>query len=200
MLYSPERSSLAGTAPTGSVLHETIVSAGVHSGKRHTLFGVKDGNASSMGRGYRSIGKLSAFLLRALPLLPMCCIVVFGSAPAHAQSAKAWAKRGDVAESHQDFDAGYEAYQHATTLKPNDLRYKTNFARLRYQAAVSHVDRGRVVRESGDLNGALAQFQRAIQIDPSNQAAKQEIDQVQRLLSTQPTGPAPPTEQMSRQN
>jgi general secretion pathway protein D len=131
----------------------------------------------------------------------MCCIVVFGSAPAHAQSAKSWAKRGDVAESHQDFDAGYEAYQHATSLKPNDLRYKTNFARLRYQAAVSHVDRGRVVRESGDLNGALAQFQRAIQIDPSNQAAKQEIDQIQQLLSTQPTGgPPPPTEQMSRQN
>src|SRR6202042_1313537 len=76
MLYSPERSSLAGTAPTGSVLHETIFPAGVHSGKRHTLFGVKDGNGSSMGRGYKSIGKLSAFFLRTLPLLLLCCIAV----------------------------------------------------------------------------------------------------------------------------
>jgi general secretion pathway protein D len=201
MLYSPERSSLADTAPTGSVLHETIFPAGVHSGKRHTLFGVKDGNGSSMGRGYKSISQLSAFLLRALPLLPLCCVAVFGSITAHAQSAKTWEKRGENAEAHQDFDAAYEDYQHATTLRPNDIRYKTNFARLRYQAAASHVDRGRVVRESGDLNGALAQFQRALQIDPSNQAAKQEIDQVQQQLSTQPsTGPPPPTEQMSRQN
>ena len=200
MLYSPERSSLAGTAPTGSVLHKTIFPAGVHSGKRHTLFGVKDGNGSSMGRGYKSIGKLSAFVLRALPLLTLCS-VVFVPIKAHAQSAKTWEKRGENAEAHQDFDAAYEDYQHASTLKPNDIRYKTNFARLRYQAAVSHVDRGRVLRQSGDLNGALAQFQRALQIDPGNQAAKQEIDQVQQLLSTQPSGgPPPPTEQMSRQN
>jgi general secretion pathway protein D len=208
MLYSPERSSLAGTAPTGSVLHETIFPAGVHSGKRHTLFGVKDGNGSSMGRGYKSIGKLSAFFLRALPLSLLCCIAVFAPITAHAQSAKetkasarAWDKRGEAAEAHQDFDAAYEAYQHAVTLKPTDLRYKTHFDRMRFQAAVSHVDRGRVLRQSGDLTGALAQFKRALEIDPSNQTAQQEIDQIQQQLSTQPSGgPPAPSEQMSRQN
>jgi general secretion pathway protein D len=203
MLYSPERSSLAGTAPTGSVLHETIFPAGVHSGKRHTHFGVKDGNGSSMGRGYKLIGKLSAFfprvlalpLGRALPLLLLCSIA------AHAQSAKTWEKRGEAAEAHQDFDAAYEDFQHATTLKPNDLRYKTNFARMRYQAGVAHVDRGRVVRQSGDLQGALAQFKRALEIDPGNQTAQQEIDQIQQQLSAQPPGgPPPPSEQVSRQN
>jgi general secretion pathway protein D len=203
MLYSPERSSLAGTAPTGSVLHQTIFPAGVHSGKRHTLFGVKDGNGSSMGRGYKLIGKLSKFsprvlalqLGRALPLLFLCSIA------AHAQSAKTWEKRGEGAESHQDFDTAYEDFQHAANLKPNDLRYKTNFARMRYQASVTHVDRGRVVLQSGDLPGAIAQFKRALEIDPSNQTAQQEIDQIQQQLSAQPAGaPPPPSEQMSRQN
>ena len=201
MLYSPERSSLAGTAPTGSVLHETIFPAGVHSGKRHTLFGVKDGNGSSMGRGYRSIGKLSAFFLRTLPLLLLGCIAVFGPIKAHAQSAKTWNKRGEAAEARQDFDAAYEAYQHAVKKDPNDLRYRAHFDRIRYLAAVGHVDRGRVLRQSGDLNGALAQFNRAVQMDPSNQAAQQEIDQIQQQLSTQPSGgPPAPSEQMSRQN
>src|ERR1700730_16060764 len=93
MLYSPERSSLAGTAPAGRVLSRIILPAGVHSGKRHTFYGVKDENGSSMGRGYRSIGKLSASSLRALPLLLLCCLAAFGSSTAHAQSAKTWDQR-----------------------------------------------------------------------------------------------------------
>ena len=210
MLYSPERSSLAGTAPTGSVLHQIIFPAGVHSGKRHTSYGVKDENGSSMGRGYKSIGKQSAFLLRSLPLL--LCLTAFGSSTAYAQtaketakedkaSAKSWNKRGQAAEAHQDYDTAYDAYQHAKALKPNDIGYKTNFARMRYQAAVSHVDRGRVLRQSGDLDGALAQFTRALEIDPSNQTAEQELDQVKQQIAAQPVGgPPAPSEQVSRQN
>src|ERR1700710_1151979 len=157
MLYSPERRSLAGTAPAGSVLSgimflRIIFPAGVqHSGKRHTFYRVKDENGSSMGRGYKSIGKLSAFLLRALPLL--CCLAVFGSHTAHAQSAqtakensksaKTWYKDGQVAESHKDYDTAFEDYRHAANLKPNDLRYKEDLARMRFEAAAAHVDSGR---------------------------------------------------------
>src|ERR1700722_20290849 len=85
MLYSPERSSLAGTAPTGSVLHQIIFPAGMHSGQRHTLYGVKDENGSSMGRGYKSIDKLSAFFIKAYPQLLLCCFTAFGSVYVHAQ-------------------------------------------------------------------------------------------------------------------
>src|SRR6266403_3778189 len=215
MLYSPERSSLAGKAPAGSVLSgiTSLVSAGIifsrrifpagvrHSGRSHTFYRVKDENGSSMGRGYRSITKLSAFLLRALPLLLLCCLAAFGSKTAHAQSAKTWNQRGQVAEDHKDYDTAFQDYQHAVNLKPTDLRYKANFARARFLAAAAHVDRGRVLIQSGDLNGALAQFQRALEIDPSYEAAQQEIDQLQKQISaTPPSGPPAPTEQMSRQN
>ena len=200
MLYSPERSSLAGTAPTGSVLSQNIFPAGVHSGKRHTLFGVKDGNGSSMGRGYKSISKQSVFL-RTLPLLFLCGFVAFSSVSAHAQSAKTWNQRGEAAEAHQDFDTAMEDYQKALAQKPTDVHYEANFARVRFQAAAAHVDQGRVLRQNGDLTGALAQFTRAIQIDPSYQTAQQEIDQVQQQIANPPTGPAPaPSEQTLRQN
>src|ERR1700755_280931 len=110
MLYSPERSSLAGTAPAGSVLSRIILPAGVqHSGKRHTFYRVKDENGSSMRRGYRSIGKSSAFIHRTLPVTLLCCFAAIGSSPAHAQaantprenskSAKAWDKSGQEAEA-----------------------------------------------------------------------------------------------------
>ncbi len=202
MLYSPERSSLAGTTPAGSVLSRIILPADVqHSGKRHTFYRVKDENGSSMGRGYRSIGKSSAFLPRTLPLLLLCCFAVLGSTVAHAQSAKTWYQRGQDAESHKDYDTAFQDYQHAVNLKPNDLRYKEGLARMRFQAAAAHVDRGRVLIQSGDLNGALAEFQRALEINPGYQIAQQEIDQLQKQIAASPTGgPPAPTEQMSRQN
>jgi general secretion pathway protein D len=223
MLYSPERNRLAGKAPAGSVLSGCILSEiifppGVrHSGKRLTLHRVKDKNGSSMGRGYRSISRLSAVLPRAfallhprafalshprtLPLLLLCCLAAFGSRTAHAQSAKTWYQRGQNAESHKDYDTAFQDFQHAVNLKPNDLRYKEGLARMRFQAAAAHVDRGRVLIQSGDLNGALAEFQRALEIDPGYEAAKQELDQLQKQISaTPPNGPPAPTEQMSRQN
>jgi general secretion pathway protein D len=207
MLYSPERNSLEDNALTGSVppkiiFSKIILPAGAqHSGKRHTLYGVKDGNASSMGRAHKSIDKLSAFFTRAFPLLLLCCLWASGSIAAHAQSARTWDKRGQAAEARQDFDAAYEDYRHAVQKDPNDLRYKAHFDRMRYLAAVGHVDRGRVLRQSGDLNGALAQFNQAVQMDPSNQTAQQEIDQIQQQQqATPPGGPPPPNEQMSRQN
>src|SRR6059058_120716 len=212
MLYSPERYSLAGNTPAGSVLSRKtsiiIFPAGVqHSGKRHTFYRVKDENGSSMGRGYSSTSKSSAFF-RALPLLLLCCLAAIGSAPAYAQnesetskSAKSWNKLGETAEAHKDFDTAFQDYQHAYHLKPTDLRYKAAFARMRFQAAASHVDRGRVLIQSGDLNGAMAQFQRALEIDPSYQAAQQEIDQLQKqMAATPPGGPPAPTEQASRQS
>jgi general secretion pathway protein D len=202
MLYSPERISLAGTAPTGSASSQIIFPAGVHSGKRRILCSAKDRNGSSMGRGYKSIGKQSAFFLRAFPLVLLGCLAVVGSASAHAQSAKTWDKRGQAAEAREDFDAAYDDFKHAVEKSPGDLRYKARFDRMRFQAAVAHVDRGRVLRQSGDLAGALVQFRRALEIDPSNETSQQEIDQLQQQqTSTPPPGsPPPPSEQMSRQN
>jgi general secretion pathway protein D len=199
MLYSPERSSLAGTAPTGSA-EAGKIPAGVISGKRHTLHGVKDENGSSMGRVYKSISKLSFYLRRVLPALLLCGIASFSATSAHAQSASTWDKRGQDAEARQDFDTAYEDYHKAVLKKPKDLRFTEHFEKMRYQASVAHVDRGRVLRQSGDLQGAMAQFTRALQIDSGNQAAQQEIDGIQRQQQSDRDNTPQAKEQMSRQN
>ena len=173
MLYSPERSSLAGT---GSVLPIGNVGVGVYSSKRHTFFGVKDANGSSMGRGKRRISKLSTYAFWAVLL---SCLAGANSAVAHAQSASAWSKKGQDAEARQDYDAAYEDYRHAMLKSPKDLRYKSHFERVKFQASVGHVDRGRVLKQSGDLSGAVAEFTRALEIDPGNQTAQQELELLQ---------------------
>ena len=177
MLYSPERNSLAGTAPAGSVPASCGPAAGVHSGRCHTLHGVKDANGSSMARGKNFDLRLPALTVQTLLfVLLFSGFAAFRPAPAHAQSANTWNKRGQDAEVRKDYDAAYEAYRQAMLKNPKDLRYKAHFERMRFQAGVSHIDRGRVLRQSGDLSGALKEFQRARQIDPSNQTAQQEID------------------------
>jgi general secretion pathway protein D len=101
--------------------------------------------------------------------------VAMQATTAHAQSASSWNKRGQTAEAREDFDAAFEAYRQAHLKSPRDLRYKERYERLRFQAANTHLDRGRVLRNSGDLGGAINEFARALQIDPGNQAAAQEL-------------------------
>ncbi len=132
------------------------------------------------------VPRSAAFFLFAAAILG------FGSAAsAHAQSAGTWDKRGASAELRQDYDTAYEDYKKAHDKKPKDLRYLSHFDRMRFLAAVQHVDRGRVLRQNGDWTGALQQFLRAREIDPSNQTAEQEIVITQRdQPPPQLTGPA----------
>jgi general secretion pathway protein D len=204
MVYSPERNSLAGTAPTGNVLTEIALETDVYSGRRHTLQGVKDANGSNMGRGResinRSISRASSLVLRALILLS--CLAGFGSIAAHAQSAAKWDKRGAAAEARQDYDTALEDYHQALLKKPTEILYKSHYERMVFLASVGHIDRGRVLRQNGDYMGAFAEFTKAVEIDPGNQTAQQELE----LLRKQQPGlfapltPVVPNEQMSRQS
>jgi general secretion pathway protein D len=118
---------------------------------------------------------------------------------AHAQSAAGWNKRGQTAELREDYDSAYEDYLKAHNKSPKDMRYQERVDRMRFQAAAQHVDRGRVLRQSGDIAGALNQFTRALQIDPSNEAATQEIkitqseDKDHGAAATPPPGTADST-------
>jgi general secretion pathway protein D len=159
-----------------------------------------------MARGKKSITRLPAATLQAYLLLLFAIgFAGFSATTAQAQSAKKWDKRGQDAEVRQDFDTAYEDYRQATLKDPKEMRYQTHLERMRYQAAVSHIDRGRVLRQSGDLSSALGEFLRAHEIDPSNQTADQEIDLLQRPESgapvTPPAGapPSPSTEPTPRQ-
>ena len=127
------------------------------------------------------------FVRASVMLVLVCGFAGLFSTPAHAQSAASWDKRGSNAEAREDYDAAFEAYRQAHLKKPKDLRYRTHYERMRFQAANAHVDRGRVLRQSGDSGGASTEFARALQIDPGNQVATQELE-----ITEKPSGPAGP--------
>ena len=133
---------------------------------------------------------MRTLILQACAVL-LLCGGFLASAPAHAQSASSWNKKGQAAEARDDYDTAFEAYRQAHLKKPTDLRYKTRYERLKFEAANMHVDRGRILRNSGDVDGALNEFARAVQIDPGNQAAAQEL-QITEKPKPDASGATPP--------
>jgi len=108
----------------------------------------------------------------------LCAAVVFGTVPGPvyaAESSKKLFDLGQKAEAREDYDAAYEDYRKAYAKSPNDLRMRTAYYRLRQSASSTHVTDGRKLLGKGDEQRALVEFLRAVEIDPGNEAALQEI-------------------------
>jgi general secretion pathway protein D len=120
-----------------------------------------------------------AFLATILAALPA----------AHAQSAAHWFKKGQSAEAKDDMQAAYEAYYQAYQKKPTDERYKLSWERTRFPAAALHVEHGERLRDEGKYTAALTEFLRAVEIDPSNELASQDIKATRDKMNAE--APAP---------
>ena len=116
-------------------------------------------------------------------------VLATGSASALAQSANTYYKRGQAAETRDDFDAAYQNFQKAFSMNPKNEVYKTAFYRVRFTDASLHVTKGRSLVASGDEQGALTEFMRAAEIDPSNEAAQQEVARVRARHAQEPAPP-----------
>ena len=116
-------------------------------------------------------------------------------APA-ADKAKSLYSKGKDAEARQNYEQAYDFYKQAYDLKPGDLTYRASYERLRFLAGASHVHRGQLLRGAGQLDSALAEFQKAADIDPASSIAQQELRQTKQMIdAAQSTGPksaAPP--------
>jgi general secretion pathway protein D len=115
----------------------------------------------------------------ALTLL-LCLSALAASGP----KAKTLYERGQAAEAKDDPITAYENYYQAFEKEPKNLRYKTAYERLRFQAASAHVSRGEKLAAQGDITNALTEYLRALEIDPSNALAHQDIEHAREKLGT----------------
>ncbi|MGA7343596.1 MAG: secretin N-terminal domain-containing protein, partial [Terracidiphilus sp.] len=99
---------------------------------------------------------------------------------AYGESGNSYYKHGKDAEARQDWDTAYDDYQKAFQKNPKDLRYQTALYRVRVSASAAHISKGRQLFQSGDFEGALAEFLHASEIDPANEEAQQEISLVRQ--------------------
>jgi general secretion pathway protein D len=114
---------------------------------------------------------------------PPCFVLLLClSLAAFADQAKTLYEKGADAEARQSYEQAYDYYKQAFALKPKDLKYRASYERTRFLAAASHVHRGQIVRDAGKLDEALAEFQKALEIDPSSFIAQQEVRRTQQMI------------------
>jgi general secretion pathway protein D len=115
-------------------------------------------------------------------------LFLFAAFLSAAESAKSLFQKGTKAEARQDYEAAFEFYKAAYQQKPDELKYRVPFERTRMLAAASKIKRGQKLREQGNLQEALTVFQQALEIDPSNDLAAQEIRRTQQMMQKSGTG------------
>ena len=128
------------------------------------------GNASQIWRGVVFLG----------------IVVLLGrvTTAAHTKSAKSLYEAAQAAETKDDVLVAYEDYAQAFKLDPKNLRYKAAWERVRFIAASVHVSNGERLLKQGNDTEAMTEFLRALEIDPSNELARQDIEAAKRKLST----------------
>ncbi len=134
----------------------------------------------------RSVSTLSnpRFWILAAGILALFCV---DSARAFAQSANTYYKRGQAAESHDDFDTAFQDFQKAYSMSPSNESFRAAFYRVRFTDAAMHVTKGRNLLAGGNEEGALVELLRATEVDPSNEAAQQEIAKIRASHGQQST-------------
>src|SRR6266852_2120387 len=136
------------------------------------------GGSRKISTGTTNCMKLLRTALASILILAIC-------APTYSDQANSAFKNGARAESHTQYDAAYEAYGQAIRLKPKDPKYMVAYLRVRILAAAEHLQKGKLLRNNLKLQEALAEFQRAAEIDSTNHAAQQELQSTADMIKKQ---------------
>ena len=99
--------------------------------------------------------------------------------PKAKQDYKAARQAVDV----QDYDAAVEYFLKASKADPHNVNYKIGLDQARFEAGQNHVKQGLALRDKGDLQGAVSQFQRAQVLDPSSTSADQELHKTLQMIA-----------------
>jgi general secretion pathway protein D len=108
---------------------------------------------------------------------------------------------GRKAEAVQDYDTALVDYERALRKDPANAEYKLRAMRMHEMDGQFHLQQGEKFLKEGNLEMALAEFEKARGVDPSNMAVEQEIAKVMEMVKERSAGKktvsaAPETEEL----
>ena len=81
---------------------------------------------------------------------------------------------GQDAETREHWDLAMLSYLKAYEMNPSNLEARACYERVRLRAARVHFERGKIYRQSGQIDLAALELEQSIALDPTNDAAQQE--------------------------
>jgi len=90
---------------------------------------------------------------------------------------------GEKALEVHDYDAAVDYYLKALQAEPNNAMYRIKLNQSRFEAGQLHIHQGLKLRDKGDLQGAVSEFQRASVLDPSSIVADQELKKTLEMIA-----------------
>jgi general secretion pathway protein D len=128
------------------------------------------------------IGRVPGECMRRLSLALFCMFVgvALGGCPKNGNSSY---KAGEKALDLKDYDAAVEYYGKALAADPKNPFYRIKLNDARFEAGQLHLHNGLKLRDKGDLQGAISEFQRAQVLDPSSVIVDQELKKTLEMLA-----------------
>jgi general secretion pathway protein D len=114
-------------------------------------------------------------ILLAAAVTAALAVPLVAGAKTHLKSTSTYYKLGQAAEARQDYDAAFDDFQKCLEKNPQESRCTVALDRVRVTASSTHITKGRKLAAQGDLQNAVTEFLHAAEIDPSNEAAQQEL-------------------------
>ncbi|PYV12183.1 MAG: hypothetical protein DMG23_01960 [Acidobacteria bacterium] len=93
-------------------------------------------------------------------------------------------RQGRKAELRKDYDTALVNYQKALQSEPDNALYVLHERVARTQGSFFHLKQGRRILSEGRQDDAAGEFQKAISIDPTNEAAAQELAKILAIQAT----------------
>ncbi len=131
-------------------------------------------------------------------LLSASSLVLLALLVTGCPKGKADFKKGQEAELNKDYDTALIHYERALKADPRNIEYELRAKRIRFQAAQTHVDRGHKLRDQGLLEPAVAEFEKALALDPSSFVAEQELRRTLEMIVSQRQAEAQATQEQRR--
>jgi general secretion pathway protein D len=84
-------------------------------------------------------------------------------------------RMGEKEMSAQNYDRAVLLFSKAVSSQPESTRFKVALSRAKMKAAQDHFAKGQAYVKAGRTEGAIAEFQQAVYLDPSHQYAANEL-------------------------
>lgn len=130
-----------------------------------------------------------------IPLLGLAGLLLAGC-PKSNQDFEA----GRKAEAIQDYDTALVDYERALRTQPTNAEYKIRALRMHSMDGNFHLEQGEKLLKKGDVEMALAEFEKAEAVDPSNMAAEQEVQKTMKLVAAKNAAAQPPKVNINPEN